>query len=131
RWRARSRRRGGWPPSAAPRRARGRAPRAVRGPRARRAARMRGRCSCGLGPYEVVDAVAAARQVALDQGDETGHALLWRRAIGDVLAREGVLVHLGAHVAGVDRVDVKVGVLGAEHGADLLERGLGGAVAAP
>ena len=60
-----------------------------------------------------------------------GHAGLGRRAVGDVLAGEGVLVHLGAHVAGVDGQHPQLGVLGGEHPADVVERGLGGAVAAP
>ena len=40
-------------------------------------------------------------------------------------------MHLGAHVAGVDGVDAQVGALDAEDRRPLLERGLGGAVAAP
>ena len=44
---------------------------------------------------------------------------------------ERVLVHLRAHVAGVDGVDAQVGMLGGEDGAELLERRLRRAVAAP
>jgi hypothetical protein len=40
-------------------------------------------------------------------------------------------VHAGVHVAGVDGVDPQGRLLGAEYGGDLIERGLGGAVAAP
>ena len=60
-----------------------------------------------------------------------GHARLGLGAIGDVLAGEGVLVHLRAHVAGVDAEHAEVGSLGAEDGGELLEAGLGGAVGAP
>ena len=79
----------------------------------------------------VAGAVEAARLVALDQGEEAGHALLGRRPVGDVLAGERVLLHLRSHVAGVDRVDAEAGLLGAEHGGELRECGLRRAVAAP
>ena len=75
--------------------------------------------------------VAATRMVAVDQGDEAGNALLRERAVGDVLAGEGVLVHLRAHVAGIDPVDAEVGLLGGEDVRELLEPGLRGAVPAP
>ena len=52
-------------------------------------------------------------------------------AVGDVLAGERVLVHLGAHVAGIDDEDAEVGSLDREHAAGVLERGLRRAVAAP
>ena len=38
----------------------------------------------------------------LDEAHEVGNDLLRQRSVGDVLAREGVLVHLGPHVAGID-----------------------------
>ena len=57
----------------------------------------------GLG--QLGGAVAAAGAIALDQRQQPRHALLGRRPIGDVLAREGLLVHLRPHVAGVDGVD--------------------------
>ena len=40
-------------------------------------------------------------------------------------------MHVGGHVAGVDRVAPQLGVLDAEDGGQLVERGLAGAVAAP
>ena len=58
--------------------------------------------------------VAAARQRALDQREQPGDAVLRRRPVGDVLARERLLVHLGAHVAWVDAVDAQPRVLGGE-----------------
>ena len=76
-------------------------------------------------------AVAPAGQVAGEQGEERGHALLGRRAVGDVLAGERRLVHRGVHVARVEGVDGEVRALGAEHVGELLERGLRRAVAAP
>ena len=76
-------------------------------------------------------AVAAGAQVALDQREDAGHARLGRRAVGDVLARERLLVHARVHVAGVDGVDAQVVVLDREHGGEVVERGLGRAVAAP
>ena len=36
------------------------------------------------------------------RASEAGHDVVGQRPVGDVLARERVLVHLGAHVAGVD-----------------------------
>ena len=65
-------------------------------------------------PVELAGPVAPAGQVALDQGEQAGHARLGRRPVGDVLAGERVLVHLRAHVAGVDRVDAQLRVLGGE-----------------
>ena len=69
--------------------------------------------------------------VTVDQGEEPRHAVLRRRTVGDVLAGEGVLVHLRAHVAGVDAQHPEVGALDGEDPADVVQRGLGGAVAAP
>ena len=60
-----------------------------------------------------------------------GTLVLGLGTVGDVLAGEGVLVHLGAHVARVDAEHAEVGSLGAEDGGELLEAGLGGAVGAP
>ena len=56
---------------------------------------------------------------------------LRRRPVADVLAREGGLVHVGRHVAGVDRVDPQLRVLDGEDGGELVEGGLARAVAAP
>ena len=75
--------------------------------------------------------VAPARLVARDQGQQSGHARLRRGSVGDVLARERVLVHLGAHVAGIDDEDPQVGSLDGEDPTRVLERGLRRAVAAP
>ena len=75
--------------------------------------------------------VATTRQLALDQRQQPGHALRGRRAVGDVLAGEGLLVHARVHVARVDGVDAPCRVLGGEDRGQLLERGLRGAVAAP
>ena len=54
---------------------------------------------------EVAGAIGAARHVALDQREEAGDAVLGGRPVGDVLARECVLLHLRAHVPGVDGID--------------------------
>ena len=50
--------------------------------------------------------------------------MLLGRTIRDVLTWEGILLHLRAHVAGVDGVDTQARVLGAQHRADLGESGL-------
>ncbi len=68
---------------------------------------------------------------SLDQPEQARHALLRRWAVGDVLAREGILVHLRAHVARIDGVDPQRRVLLGEDRRELVERGLRGAVAAP
>ena len=60
-----------------------------------------------------------------------GTTAVGQRTVGDVLARERVLVHLGAHVAGIDDEHAHVGMLGREHRRQLLERGLRRSVAAP
>ena len=53
------------------------------------------------------------------------------RSVGDVLAGERVLVHLGAHVAGVDDEHPTRRLLDREDPARVLERGLRRAVPAP
>ena len=63
--------------------------------------------------------------------DEPGHDRLGQRAIGDVLARERVLVHLGAHVAGIDHQHAHARDARRRARRQLLERGLRRAVAAP
>ena len=66
-----------------------------------------------------------------EQAAQGGHDGLGLGPVGDVLAREGLLVHRRAHVAGIEPVDPHVGLLGGEHVATLLERRLRRAVAAP
>ena len=83
------------------------------------------------GRRQLARPVATARKIALDQPEQAGHAVLGRRAVGDVLARERVLVHLRPHVAGVDRVDPQRRVLLGKDRRGLVERGLRGPVAAP
>ena len=51
--------------------------------------------------------------------------------VRDVLAGEGGLVHGGAQIAGIDRPHREGGELGRQHGTEVLERRLAGAVAAP
>src|SRR4051794_5260259 len=48
--------------------------------------------------------IATAGQVALDQAEQAGNAVLGRRAVGDVLVGKRLLVHLRPHVTRVDRV---------------------------
>ena len=60
-----------------------------------------------------------------------GHDGRRQRPVGDVFARERVLVHLGAHVAGIDDQHAQLGLLGREHRRQVFERGLRRAVAAP
>src|SRR5690606_25765034 len=52
-------------------------------------------------------------------------------AVRDVLAGEGVLVHLRAHVAGVDREHPQVRSLDGQDGAEVVERRLRDPVGAP
>src|ERR687897_3110789 len=75
--------------------------------------------------------VAAARQVAREKFQETGHALSGEWAVADVLVGEGFLLHTGLHVAGIHAVDAQVGVLGGEDVGELFQRGLARPVAAP
>ena len=65
-----------------------------------------------LAPRELARPVAAARELALDQREQPGHAFLGLRPVGDVLVRERLLMHPGPHVAGIDRVDAELRVLG-------------------
>ena len=91
--------------------------------------------SAGAGPAapsgRVVHPVAAAGRPVVDQPHQAGDLLLGRRPVADVLAGEGVLVHPGPHVARVDPVHAHPVLLGRQHPAELLQRRLGGAVAAP
>src|SRR5215217_904205 len=75
--------------------------------------------------------VAAARQIAGDELQETWNALFGERAVADVLIGEGFLVHTSAHVTGIDAVDAQVRVLGREDVGELFQRGLARPVAAP
>ena len=76
--------------------------------------------------------VAAARVVARRSGRRgPGTARLGSGPVGDVLTGEGVLVHLGAHVAGIDDEDAQVAEFDGEHPAGVVERGLRRAVDAP
>src|SRR5204863_7828072 len=103
----------------APRRGAARAPRVARAPRGA-AARAPSPPSRADPRRELGRAVAPARQIALDEHEQAWHAVGRRRAVGDVLARERVLMHARVHVAGVDGVDAEVGPLDAEDGAELL-----------
>ncbi len=49
--------------------------------------------------------VAPAGQIAVEQGQQAGHTDLGQGAVADIFAREGVLVHLGAHIAWIDPID--------------------------
>ena len=76
-------------------------------------------------------AVAAAGQRTLQEPEQRRYGGRRLRAVGDVLAGERVLVHLGAHVARVDGVHAQRGLLGRQHPGRVVEPGLGRAVAAP
>src|SRR6185437_2068226 len=83
----------------------------------------------GLGP--VGGAVATRCRTSIEQPEQRRYHGCRLRPVADVLTGEGGLVHLGTHVARVNGVDPKVGLLGGEDRAELIERGLGRAVAAP
>ena len=86
--------------------------------------------SSGAG-RRVGQAVAPARRCLLDQAYEVGHDLVGPRSVRDVLAGEGVLVHLRPHVAGVDGPHAQRRLLGGEHGAHVVEGRLGEPVSSP
>ena len=67
----------------------------------------------------------------MDEGEDPGDGDVGRRSVGDVLAGEGGLVHVGAEVAGVDAEHGHVGLLLGQHPGEVLEGGLRRAVAAP
>ena len=86
----------------------------------------------GVTPSKSADAVAAARRSrSCRRCSSAGTTVSRFGAIGDVFARERVLMHLRAHVAGVERVHAHVGFFGAEDVAELFERGLRRSVPAP
>ena len=58
---------------------------------------------------QVACTVAAGRGPGVEQPQQRGHDGLRFGAVGDVLAGERRLVHLGAHVAGIERVDTDAG----------------------
>ena len=74
---------------------------------------------------------SARRRPGIEQPEQRRDHGRGLRPVADVLAGEGGLVHVGAHVAGVHGIDAKVGLLGGEDGAELVEGGLGRPVAAP
>ena len=76
-------------------------------------------------------AVPAARQPLGDQPGEGGHHRLGPGPVGDVLAGEGLLVHVGAQVARVGPPHPDGEFLGGQDVRGLLQGGLGRAVAAP
>ena len=67
----------------------------------------------------------------VQQRAQRRHHGLGQRTIGDVLAGERLLVHLRAHVAGVEGVHAHLRFLGREDVAELFQRGLRRAVPAP
>ena len=105
----------------------------------RRRAGSRARRSSSDGGHGCLDPARRARALRTDRSGgppsmsatSPGTLAAGSRSVGDVLAGERVLVHLGAHVAGIDDEHAHVGMLGREHGRQLLERGLRRAVAAP
>ena len=83
-------------------------------------------------PHEQVGGPdAAARRSLGQEAQQGGDHRLWLGPVGDVLAGEGVLVHAGAHVAGVEPPHAEGGLLGGEDGAELFERRLRRPVPAP
>src|SRR2546421_5288618 len=66
-----------------------------------------------------------------NQYEQAGNAFFWQGTIADVLAWEGFLMHLRAHVAGIYPVDAPRGVFGSEYVRKLFQRGLARAIAAP
>src|SRR5258708_26305394 len=75
--------------------------------------------------------IAAAGQLTFEQLDQSRNRDLGRRSIGDVLSRKCLLMHLRAHVAGIDAVHAQLEMLGGEYRGELLECRLRRAVPAP
>src|SRR5438270_7867155 len=65
------------------------------------------------------------------QGEQARDAHLRQRSVADVLAWEGFLMHLRAHIAWINPVDTPLGVLCREDMRELLKRGLARPVATP
>ena len=107
--------------AAARRRGRGRALRAVRALRARDRARSRAQRRgrrLEHGGHDTDLREHGTRPLGWSpsiRATSPGTTALGQRPVGDVLAGERVLVHLGAHVAGVDDEHPQVGLLGREH----------------
>src|SRR3954451_1145201 len=74
--------------------------------------------------------VAPRGRSLLEQLEEVRHDGARQRPVGDVLVRECVLVHRGAHVAGVDGVSGQA-LLGGPGQGQVVERSLGRAVRTP
>src|SRR5271165_161508 len=108
-------------------------PRASGGSWASRSAGRVKSMTTGLPPgrHEVSGAVPAARQPLRDEPDERGDDGLWPWPVRYVLPGEGLLVQVGAQVAGVGPPHADRELLGGQHVRRLLQGGLGGAVAAP
>src|SRR5689334_8974143 len=75
--------------------------------------------------------VPPAWEAAMEQNQEARHALFGQWTVADILAREGLLVHLCTHVARIDPVDAPIWLLGRQYVRYLLQRCLGGSIAAP
>src|SRR5438132_2934384 len=73
----------------------------------------------------------AAWLTRFEELDQAWHHRLWQGSIRDVLARERRLVHVGAHVAGVDRADPQPRFLDGEDFGELVLGSLGRPVTAP
>ena len=100
------------------------------GRRARRAGRQGGHVVAPAATSSL-DPVAPARAVALDQVEEGGHDARRFGPVRDVLAGERGLVHGRTQVARIDGPHAEGGKLGGQHGTELVECGLAGAVATP
>ena len=80
---------------------------------------------------ELAGPVAPARAIAVDQREEGGHDGARLGSIRDVLARERLLVHCVRRSPGSTDHTVTVGLLDGQHGAEVIEGRLAGAVATP
>src|SRR5438105_15414494 len=67
----------------------------------------------------------------VNQDEQARDAYLRQRPVANVLAWEGFLMHLCAHIAWINPVDTPLGVLCREDMRELLKRGLARPVAAP
>ena len=88
-------------------------------------------CTPAIADLQVDSSVPPTGPVTGDEVEECGDDRCRIGPVRDVLAGKGVLVHLGPHVAGIDRPHPQTRLLHGQHGTEVVERGLGRAVAAP
>src|SRR6185312_5317080 len=98
------------------------APPAVHLPRVRWEAQSRRASLFANFLYQCTSRIASTRTLARNQFEQPWHAFLRQGTVADILAGEGLLVHLRAHITGINPVDTQGRIFGGENIRKLFER---------